>query len=93
MWVLTVSSGADVDLALRLAGTAVATMVEVKRANFPFATKDFIQSEPGTQNTRKEAHWTYLSWYEEIKYSLSCPGRQISRAENLRKCDLNTSGH
>ena len=56
MWVLTVSSGADVDLALRLAGTAVATMVEVKRANFPFATKDFIQSEPGTQNTRKEAH-------------------------------------
>lgn len=47
------SSGADVDLALRLAETAVATMVELKCANFPLATKDFIQSEPGTRNTGK----------------------------------------
>lgn len=41
MWVLTVSSGADVDLALRLAGTAVATMVELKCANFSSGNKGF----------------------------------------------------
>lgn len=50
------SSGKDVDLALRLVATAVATMVELKGANFffpPCTTKDFIQSEPGTRNTGK----------------------------------------
>lgn len=41
MWVLTVSSGADVDLALHLAGTVVATMVELKRANFSSGNKGF----------------------------------------------------
>lgn len=63
MWVLTVSSGADVDLVLRLAGTGVATMGELKRANFSSGNKGF--HSVWTRNTETRGRGT-LNLFELV---------------------------
>lgn len=45
------SSGADVDLVLRLAETAMATMVELQRSNFSSGNKGFLSVR--TRNSKR----------------------------------------
>lgn len=100
MWVLTVSSGAD--LSLRLAGTAVATMVELKRDNFSSGNKGFHSVR--TWNTKhgktgRGKRHTEPIWAGRWRWSTLCPARgdrslkpmgdevRVLLPDDLHKCD------
>lgn len=107
MWVLTVSSGADVDLSLCLAWTAVATMVELKRVNFSSGNKGF--HSVWTWNTkhgktRRGKRHTEPIWAGRWRWSTLCPAQgdrslkpmgdevRVLLPDDLHKCDFNISG-